>query len=97
MFPSRLEDMWKHPATKNNLNRLKERGHLLCSVGTGELASGLIGEGRMSEPEMIYNAIHNYFDKGIRISNMEGFMTVNAIHIPTTLQIQKIYIILKNK
>jgi hypothetical protein len=43
------------------------------------------------QEDAVTEILHNYFDKGIRISNMEGFMTVNAIHIPTPLQIQKIY------
>jgi len=43
------------------------------------------------QEDAVTEILHDYFDKGIRISNMEGFMTVNAIHIPTSLQIQKIY------
>jgi phosphopantothenoylcysteine decarboxylase/phosphopantothenate--cysteine ligase len=82
LAPAMDEDMWKHPATKNNLNRLKERGHLLCSVGTGELASGLIGEGRMSEPEMIYNAIHNYFDKALPFKGIPALVTAGPTYEP---------------
>jgi len=43
------------------------------------------------QEDAVTEILHDYFDKGIRISNMEGFMTINAIHIPTSLQIQKIY------
>jgi len=43
------------------------------------------------QEDAVTEILHDYFDKGIRISNIEGFMTVNAIHIPTSLQIQKIY------
>jgi hypothetical protein len=43
------------------------------------------------QEDAVTEILHDYFDRGIRISNMEGFMTVNAIHIPTSLQIQKIY------
>lgn len=43
------------------------------------------------QEDAVTEILHNYFDKGIRISNMEGFMTVNAIHIPTPLQIRKIF------
>lgn len=43
------------------------------------------------QEDAVTEILYDYFDKGIRISNMEGFMTVNAIHIPTSLQIQKIF------
>jgi phosphopantothenoylcysteine decarboxylase/phosphopantothenate--cysteine ligase len=46
-------DMWKHPATKRNIASLQEFGVQIIPVGHGELASGLVGEGRMAEPEEI--------------------------------------------
>jgi len=46
-------DMWKHPSTKNNILTLQSYGNQLIPVGNGELASGLVGEGRMAEPEDI--------------------------------------------
>jgi hypothetical protein len=49
------------------------------------------GEPILYQEDAVTEILHDYFDRGIRISNMEGFMTVNAIHIPTSLQIQKIY------
>lgn len=51
--PAMDVDMWRHPATRANLQRLQEHGVHLIPVGTGELASGLVGEGRMAEPEEI--------------------------------------------
>jgi phosphopantothenoylcysteine decarboxylase/phosphopantothenate--cysteine ligase len=51
--PAMDEDMWHHPSTKNNLNILASYGNQLIPVAHGELASGLIGEGRMAEPEDI--------------------------------------------
>lgn len=51
--PAMDEDMWKHPATRSNLDLLAKRGHFIIPVGRGELASGLSGEGRMAEPEQI--------------------------------------------
>lgn len=53
LAPAMDEDMWKHPSTQANLNLLLQRGNHLVSVGYGELASGLIGDGRMAEPEDI--------------------------------------------
>ena len=41
--------MWYHPATQNNMDRLISYGNKIIPVGDGELASGLIGKGRMAE------------------------------------------------
>lgn len=46
-------DMWKHPSTKSNIQKLMSYGDQIIPVGDGELASGLSGEGRMAEPEEI--------------------------------------------
>ncbi|MFN0174810.1 MAG: bifunctional phosphopantothenoylcysteine decarboxylase/phosphopantothenate--cysteine ligase CoaBC [Saprospiraceae bacterium] len=46
-------DMWHHPATQANIQRLQEHGVKIIPVGHGELASGLVGDGRMAEPEEI--------------------------------------------
>lgn len=52
-------DMWHHPATKANIRTLLSYGHEMIPVGTGELASGLEGEGRMAEPEQIMEFLTN--------------------------------------
>jgi phosphopantothenoylcysteine decarboxylase/phosphopantothenate--cysteine ligase len=46
-------DMWVHPATKRNIDLLQSYGNHLIPVENGELASGLVGDGRMAEPESI--------------------------------------------
>lgn len=46
-------DMWRHPATKRNIDLLRSYGNTLIPVDNGELASGLVGDGRMAEPEAI--------------------------------------------
>ncbi|MEE9438619.1 MAG: bifunctional phosphopantothenoylcysteine decarboxylase/phosphopantothenate--cysteine ligase CoaBC [Saprospiraceae bacterium] len=46
-------DMWVHPSTINNIDKLKSYGNSIIPVGVGELASGLSGAGRMAEPEDI--------------------------------------------
>jgi phosphopantothenoylcysteine decarboxylase/phosphopantothenate--cysteine ligase len=51
--PAMDEDMWKHPSTKNNIQKILSYGNKMIAVNNGELASGLIGEGRMAEPEQI--------------------------------------------
>ncbi len=54
-------DMWAHPATQHNINTLASYGHKIIPVGHGFLASGLIGDGRMAEPEDILDYINDYF------------------------------------
>jgi phosphopantothenoylcysteine decarboxylase / phosphopantothenate---cysteine ligase len=51
--PAMDEDMWKHASTKANIQKLQSYGNTIITVNSGELASGLIGEGRMAEPEQI--------------------------------------------
>lgn len=59
--PAMDEDMWKHPATRENLARLEKFGNAIIPAETGELASGLYGEGRMAEPETIISFISSRF------------------------------------
>ena len=62
--PAMDEDMWLHKTTQKNIQTLKELGIGIISVAKGELASGLIGEGRMAEPEDIVTyLIENYLRK----------------------------------
>lgn len=59
--PAMDEDMWIHPSTRANVKRLKEYGNRLIATEYGELASGLVGEGRMAEPESITTLLADYF------------------------------------
>lgn len=54
-------DMWKHPATQRNISLLREYGVQIIPVEHGELASGLVGDGRMAEPENIINSLDSWF------------------------------------
>jgi len=56
-------DMYKHPTTITNLHRLQTFGNKIINPGTGELASGLVGEGRMAEPEEIVEFLEKSFSK----------------------------------
>ncbi|HEY4064596.1 MAG TPA: bifunctional phosphopantothenoylcysteine decarboxylase/phosphopantothenate--cysteine ligase CoaBC [Puia sp.] len=59
--PAMDEDMWHHPSTKDNLERLRSFGNFVIPVEKGELASGLYGDGRMAEPEAILAFIRDHF------------------------------------
>ena len=68
-------DMWAHPATQSNINLLLSQGVQLIAVEHGELASGLIGEGRMAEPENILSEIEKHFSKKKRLDGLKVFIT----------------------
>jgi len=55
--PAMNVNMWNHAATQANLDVLRERGVRVVEPGTGELACGMVGEGRMAEPEEIAAAV----------------------------------------
>jgi phosphopantothenoylcysteine decarboxylase / phosphopantothenate---cysteine ligase len=59
--PAMDVDMWHHPATRANMERLRSYGVEIIPVGFGELASGLVGDGRMAEPEDIIAYIDRFF------------------------------------
>ena len=56
-------DMFEHPAMQENLRKLKAFGNIIIEPASGELASGLIGKGRMEEPEVILKSIEQFFSK----------------------------------
>ena len=57
--PAMNVNMWNHPATQANLQVLRERGVRVIEPGTGELACGMVGPGRMAEPEAIAEVVLN--------------------------------------
>jgi phosphopantothenoylcysteine decarboxylase/phosphopantothenate--cysteine ligase len=63
-------DMWQHPSTQNNVKRLQQFGNYLIDVEDGELASGLVGKGRMAEPETIVNWVLDYFNSAERLNKL---------------------------
>ncbi|GAB4046896.1 bifunctional phosphopantothenoylcysteine decarboxylase/phosphopantothenate--cysteine ligase CoaBC [Spirosoma litoris] len=61
--PAMDVDMYRHPTTVENLRRLESFGNHIIQAEHGELASGLIGEGRLAEPETIVQLLHEFFEK----------------------------------
>lgn len=59
--PSMDEDMWMHPTTRRNIQKLIYDKVKVLKVNNGDLASGLIGIGRMSEPEEILESVRGFF------------------------------------
>ena len=54
-------DMYRHPATKANMQTLRAFGNHIIEAASGELASHLVGKGRMEEPETIFKTIDEFF------------------------------------
>jgi len=54
-------DMYQHPSTARNIQILQSYGNQIIEPGTGELASGLYGKGRMEEPEVILEKVQSFF------------------------------------
>lgn len=64
-------DMYAHPSTKRNLELAESFGHIVIPAETGELASGLSGQGRMSEPATIAQTIEDFLDVNTK-KTLEG-------------------------
>lgn len=75
-------DMYKHHTTQENLNLLKEKNILIIPPNAGELASGLIGEGRMAEPEEIIRFLENYIKKSLTLSHKKVLITAGPTYEP---------------
>ena len=73
-------DMYKHPSTKMNIKKLQSFGNILIPSGFGELASGLVGEGRMSEPDEIVEHIINDLSKKKPLSDKTILITAGPTY-----------------
>src|SRR5687767_1770404 len=73
--PAMDEDMWHHPATLANLEKLKSFGNKIIPVDTGDLASGLFGEGRMAEPEAILQYLQDNFFLARSLTGKKAFVS----------------------
>lgn len=80
LAPAMDEDMWQHPATKRNLQQLVSDGNQLIPVRHGELASGLVGEGRMAEPEDILLYLQETFFRGTALAGKKVLVTAGPTY-----------------
>ncbi len=69
-------DMYQHPTTKQNLKKLEAAGNKIIPAESGELASGLVGEGRMAEPENMLIHLQKFFEQNLPLSGKTA--VVNA-------------------
>lgn len=73
-------DMYLHPTTKANLKTLMSRGVEVIESTTGELASGLHGQGRMEEPEEIRRWLEEYYAEAAPLSGLKALVTAGPTY-----------------
>ncbi len=73
-------DMYKHPSTKASIEKLESFGNVMIPAESGELASGLHGEGRMAEPETIIGFIEGHLAKGLPLRGKKVLITAGPTH-----------------
>ena len=80
LAPAMDLDMLQHPATRDHLLKLRSWGHHLIDPAFGELASGLVGNGRMAEPEVILAYLENFFLNRNRLKGKKALVTAGPTH-----------------
>ena len=80
MAPAMDEDMWLHTSTKDNLQKVVSYGNIIIPVESGELASGLTGEGRMAEPETILQWLNNFFLTSQQLKGKKALVTAGPTY-----------------
>jgi len=75
MAPAMDVDMWHNSTTQENVSSLQKKGCLLIPVVYGVLASGLVGDGRMAEPEDIFDFVSAQFVKKARLNGKKVLIT----------------------
>ncbi|MEO6611829.1 MAG: bifunctional phosphopantothenoylcysteine decarboxylase/phosphopantothenate--cysteine ligase CoaBC [Chitinophagaceae bacterium] len=80
--PAMDEDMWHHPATKENIAKLESFGNRIIPVEKGDLASGLNGEGRMAEPETIMDYLEKDFFLTRPLEGKKALVTAGPTYEP---------------
>ncbi|MCK0159815.1 bifunctional phosphopantothenoylcysteine decarboxylase/phosphopantothenate--cysteine ligase CoaBC [Allomuricauda sp. F6463D] len=73
-------DMYKHPSTKSSLEKLSTFGNIMIPAESGELASGLYGEGRMAEPENMLAFLQTDLAKGLPLTGKKVLITAGPTH-----------------
>jgi len=73
-------DMYQHPTTKASYQKLQSFGNIMIPATSGELASGLDGEGRMEEPEKIIAFIIQHLKEGLPLANKKVLITAGPTY-----------------
>jgi phosphopantothenoylcysteine decarboxylase/phosphopantothenate--cysteine ligase len=73
-------DMFAHPSTQNNLNILRSYGNHIIEPASGELASHLVGKGRMEEPEKIVEVLESFFNQQLDLKGKKVLITAGPTY-----------------
>ncbi|WP_417556961.1 bifunctional phosphopantothenoylcysteine decarboxylase/phosphopantothenate--cysteine ligase CoaBC [Mesoflavibacter zeaxanthinifaciens] len=73
-------DMYKHPSTLNSFEKLQSFGNVMIPATSGELASGLVGQGRMAEPEDIVSFIEKDILNGLPLNGKKVMITAGPTY-----------------
>lgn len=73
-------DMYSHPVTQRNIETLTSIGNIFIEPASGELASQLVGKGRMQEPEVIVAALEEFFSKQAQLSKKKVLITAGPTY-----------------
>lgn len=73
-------DMWQHESTQDNISKLQHFGNVMISPGTGELASGLHGQGRMAEPDEIVTFLENEIARNLPLIGKKVMVTAGPTY-----------------
>ena len=73
-------DMYSHPVTQRNIEYLTSIGNIFIEPASGELASQLVGKGRMQEPEVIVSVLEDYFSKQSQLSKKKVLITAGPTY-----------------
>jgi phosphopantothenoylcysteine decarboxylase/phosphopantothenate--cysteine ligase len=74
------EDMWHHPNTQKNLEILRANGNIVLDAVYGELASGLVGQGRMAEPEDIVKEVEHFFKTSSQLKGKKALVSAGPTY-----------------
>lgn len=80
LAPAMDLDMWKHVSTQENIAALTSRGNTLIQPAYGELASGLVGEGRMAEPEEQISFLESELEKRAPLGGKKVLLTAGPTY-----------------
>lgn len=75
-------DMYEHPATRSNIQKLKSYGNIEIDSEYGELASGLVGKGRLAEPEHIVKVLEEHFTSTAELKGKKILITAGPTYEP---------------
>ena len=80
LAPAMDEDMWQHPSLQKNIDTLRSFGNSILNAQHGELASGLVGMGRMVEPEEIVTEMELFFTRKQKLRNKRALVSAGPTY-----------------